>query len=262
MTNLKEKQELLKLYEEQYTFYKYNRGQLYYTDDGKYFEGTWFPPRAAYKRYLQFFAAGKYERDRAIFSGNRVGKTEGVCGYECYLHATGEYPFWWEGKRFHYPPTLLICGNSGQTVRDILQKKLLGKKSALGTGLIPKDRIIDVNYKSGTAGAIDTAMIRFGDYPDDQPAEILFRAYGQDREVVEGIEADVLWVDEEAGMGFFNEAHMRLFTKRGISMMSFTPLKGFTETVKYVIPNNVLPVYDENIYKKEVDKMMRLRDAA
>ena len=40
---------------------------------------------------------------RCFLAANRVGKTEGVGGYELTCHLTGEYPDWWEGRTFDDP---------------------------------------------------------------------------------------------------------------------------------------------------------------
>src|SRR5258706_11323160 len=59
--------------------------------------------RELYPKHLQFFAAGALHRERLFMAANRVGKTEGVGGYETTLHLTGVYPPWWEGRRFERP---------------------------------------------------------------------------------------------------------------------------------------------------------------
>ena len=56
--------------------------------------------RELYPRHLEFFAAGRKHRERLMLAANRVGKTEGVGGYEVALHLTGAYPDWWPGRRF------------------------------------------------------------------------------------------------------------------------------------------------------------------
>lgn len=58
----------------------------------------WFYPdtgplrRELYPKHLEFFGAGAVHRERCMLAANRVGKTEGVGGYETVLHLTGEYP--------------------------------------------------------------------------------------------------------------------------------------------------------------------------
>ena len=65
----------------------------YYPDEGPL-------RRELYKKHLEFFAAGKQYRERLLLAANRVGKTEGVGGYEVTLHLTGNYPAWWTGRRW------------------------------------------------------------------------------------------------------------------------------------------------------------------
>ena len=61
--------------------------------------GTYYPDtgplrRELYPKHLKFFEAGSRYRERMMMAANRVGKTEGVGGYELVLHLTGEYPSW------------------------------------------------------------------------------------------------------------------------------------------------------------------------
>src|SRR5262245_40389823 len=90
---------------------KYRKLFSYYPDDGPL-------RRALYPRHMEFFAAGgehallptcpddcdgKPHRDRLALCANRVGKTEGMGGYETALHLTGRYPDWWVGHRINHP---------------------------------------------------------------------------------------------------------------------------------------------------------------
>src|SRR6516165_7127907 len=61
--------------------------------------------RDLYPKHLAFFRAGAERRERAFLAANRVGKSEGVGGYEITLHLTGRYPDWWKGRRFSRPIT-------------------------------------------------------------------------------------------------------------------------------------------------------------
>src|SRR5947209_1230409 len=65
----------------------------YYPDEGPL-------RRELYPKHCEFFAAGPKYRERLILAANRVGKTEGVGGYELALHLTGNYPAWWKGRTF------------------------------------------------------------------------------------------------------------------------------------------------------------------
>ena len=96
-----------------------NRIDSYYPDDGPL-------RRELYPKHLEFFRAGIEHRERCFLAANRVGKTEGVGGYELTCHLTGEYPDWWEGRTFDQPIEAWAAGDTSQTVRDIIQAKLLG----------------------------------------------------------------------------------------------------------------------------------------
>ena len=117
--------------------------------------------RELYVPHTKFFAAGAKYRERCLMAANRVGKTYGVGGYELTLHLTGQYPPWWKGKRFDRPIRSWACGTTGQTVRDIVQRKLLGPINDLGTGLIPGDCIIDYKKKAGNVpDTIETVYVK------------------------------------------------------------------------------------------------------
>src|ERR1700679_1811221 len=122
---------------------------------------TYFPDsgplrRELYSKHTEFFAAGQTHRERLMLAANRVGKTEGVGGYELTLHLTGKYPEWWTGRRFSRPVRSWACGDTSKTVREIIQHKLLGPPGSWGTGLIPGDSIERVVRGSGVP---DTAEI-------------------------------------------------------------------------------------------------------
>ena len=81
-------------------------------------------------------SSGPATRFRALLGGNGAGKT--LCGgCELVYHATGEYPDWWVGHRYETPIKAWVAGDTINTVRDIIQPKLLGDEGALGTGLFP-----------------------------------------------------------------------------------------------------------------------------
>jgi len=96
--------------------------------------------RELYPKHLEFFAAGKNSMERLALAANRIGKTEGMGGYETSLHLSWDYPPWWNGRRFNRPISAWVAGKSTKTTRDILQEKLIGPKDSIGTGVIPANR--------------------------------------------------------------------------------------------------------------------------
>ena len=192
--------------------------------------------RELYVKYMQMFAAGKEHDERVCRGGNRVGKTLGIGGYETALHMTGMYPEWWPGRVFDHPMLSWAAGTKGTKVRDVNQKFLLGKltavtggTSALG-GLIPAAKIGRITRKSGIADAVDQAVIQ---HVHGYENVVTFKSYEEGRQSFEAEGVDFIWLDEEKGLtrSIYDECKMRLLTTRGSMISTFTPVEGMTETV-------------------------------
>jgi hypothetical protein len=76
------------------------------------------------------------------------------------LHLTGDYPHWWQGRRFDKPIKAWAAGDTGKTTRDILQEKLLGKVGEFGTGVIPHKSLGRLSAKAGIADAIEIIQVK------------------------------------------------------------------------------------------------------
>lgn len=195
---------------------------------------SFFPDKGPYRRelytkHMEFFDNGRDNRVRLFRAANRSGKT--IAGaYECVCHLTGIYPAWWTGRRFKRPINVLVAGESGKLTRDSLQMKIMGDPSAIGTGIMPKDCILEVRSKSGIPDAIDTARIKhlYG------VSTIQWNSFDQGREAFQATERDVVWLDEEPPLSVYTEALTRTMTTGGIVMITFTPLKGMSETVQFL----------------------------
>jgi phage terminase large subunit-like protein len=184
--------------------------------------------RELYHKHLEFFRKGSYANERLLMAGNRCGKTT-AGAYELTLHLTGEYPHWWEGRRFDTPIDAWAAGDTAKTVRDILQLELLGPQHARGTGMIPGDAIIRMTTAHGVADAVDTVYVR---HVTGGVSSLGFKSYSEGRECFQGTSRHVIWIDEEAPMPVYVEALMRTMTVNGIVMVTFTPLNGHTELVQ------------------------------
>ena len=192
--------------------------------------------RELYVKHLEFFRSGAKHRQRLMLAANRVGKTEGIGGYELTLHLTGLYPHWWEGRRFDKPIRACAAGSTNATTRDILQAKLCGpvafrgnRKSVAGTGLIPADRIGAVSWQRGIADLVDTLEVR---HASGGVSSLSLKSYEQGRRAFEGTERDVIWLDEEPPMAVYTECLMRTMTTDGLVMLTFTPLNGMSDVVR------------------------------
>lgn len=204
-----------------------------------YFPETGPLRREAYPKHCEFFAAGANHRERLMMAANRVGKTEGVGGYEMALHLTGQYPPWWQGRRFDRPVRAWAAGDTGKTVREILQYKLLGPVGAWGTGLIPGDSISRI--VRGTGGVADTVEIVYVRHASGQDSTLIFKSYDQRREAFQGTEQDVIWLDEEPALDIYTECLLRTMTNNGLIMLTFTPLLGMSDVVMQFMPDGQLP---------------------
>lgn len=225
--NPNEKRELLKLLEEKDRRKKTRKIFSYYPEHGPL-------RRELYIKHNQFFDAGAKYRERLMLAANRVGKTEGVGGFEVALHLTGLYPEWWKGKRFSKPISAWAAGDTGKTVREIIQFKLLGPFHEQGTGLIPQHLIVKTTPKQGIPEAIDTIYVK---HVSGGVSEISLKSYDQKRHSFQGTEKDLIWLDEEPPLDIYTECLLRTMTNNGILMLTFTPLMGMSETVMSFLPN-------------------------
>lgn len=196
--------------------------------------------RELYPQHMRFFELGATVATRCMMAANRVGKTEGCGGYETALHLTGEYPDWWPGRRFDHAVDWWAAGDTKETVRDIIQLKMLGPEGAYGTGLIPGDSIVGspVRRPNGN-GAIDYVLVR---HKSGGISRLGFKSYDQGRESFQGTEKHGIWLDEESEEGIRAECVMRLMTTDGMLIETFTPLRGLTPIVlKYLGDDAAVP---------------------
>lgn len=205
----------------------------------RYFQDTGDYRRERYAKALEFFKAGKDHRERAVIAANRVGKTD-MGSYELTLHLTGEYPHWWEGKRFDSPIRAWAAGTTNEKAKEILQIKLLGEDTARGTGMIPGHAIHKSIMKG--PGQIGTVWVK---HRTGGISILQIKSYDQGREAYEGTEQHVIWLDEEPPEDIYTECLLRtmatgVFTG-GIVYMTFTPLGGQTTVVKLFMPDGIIP---------------------
>lgn len=153
-------------------------------------------------------------------------------------HLTGIYPDWWEGPRYDRPINAWCAGITVESTREIIQNWLLGDIGvAMGTGMIPKDKIVGLRKKTGVVDAVDTVWVR---HTSGGISSLGFKSMEQGRGKFQGTERDVIWLDEEpegnSGYDIFSEAKTRTMTKSdGMVLLTFTPLNGMNELCKYIL---------------------------
>lgn len=183
-----------------------------------------------YGYQTKFHTEGQDCAQRILMAANRVGKT--YCGAaETAYHLTGDYPEWWEGRKFNRPVRAWAAGESNDTTRDIIQKELFGNPqdpTRKGTGAIPLKNIIETIRKPGVPNAYSAALVK---HKAGGNSQISFKAYEQGFEKFMGESVDVIWLDEEPKQEIFSQCITRTADTGGIVYMTFTPERGMTSVV-------------------------------
>lgn len=185
---------------------------------------------APYPKQAVFHKLSLTVKERLLLAGNQTGKT--WCGaYEMAMHLTGEYPEWWEGRRFDTAIVAIVGSKTAELTRDGVQKYLVGPpetEADWGTGTIPKASILDRARRQGVANALDSISVR---HKSGATSRLLFKSYDQGRQKWQANTAHVVWFDEEPDMDVYSEGYTRTVATDGLVFMTFTPLLGRSEVV-------------------------------
>jgi len=208
----------------------------------------WFPDTGplryqAYHKHFKFWEYGATEPHRAFIAANRVGKTV-TGGFECTQHLIGLYRPWWPGRRFTESVDMWICGDTHETIAEIIQPLLFGKHGEMGQGLIPNRFIKDISWRRGRNDTIESAII---EHASGNDSRLLFKSYEAGRKSFQGTHMQVIWLDEEPSMDIFAECLLRLMATRpdgvnwGNLMCTFTPLLGMSDVCLHFLPGGRMP---------------------
>jgi len=204
-----------------------------------------------YPKQTDFHAAGAAHRERLFMAGNQLGKTL-AGGFEAAIHATGLYPAWWKGKRFARPTVGWASGVTGETVRDSVQRVLMGRHTDIGTGAIPSAKIRDHSAARGVTDLMDTIEVA---HVSGGVSLIRLKSYEKGREKWQAETLDWVWFDEEPEAEIYTEGVTRTNATRGIAWMTFTPLKGMSAVVKRFLldksPDRHVTIDDAGHYTPE-----------
>jgi len=196
-----------------------------------------------FKKQAQFHALGATKKLRALFAGNQDGKTYSGAA-EVAMHLTGEYPSWWQGRRWTRPVTGWVAGEGGLLTRDGPQKLLFGEPGldeAIGTGLVPREAIKQRTLSRGVANAYDTVFVKHKtNGVEDGTSIVGFKSYDQGRTKFQTKTLDFFWGDEEPDEDISSELLARISSTDGMGFYTFTPLKGRSKLVKQFLeePSN------------------------
>ena len=123
-----------------------------------------------YAKQREFHEGGVLYRERAMMAANQVGKTTAGAA-EAAMHLTGRYPDWWRGRVFADPVRALAGSESAELTRDGVQRLLIGPprdESSWGTGMVPKECLVNWTRRNGVSDALDGVLIRWGGDGDVQ----------------------------------------------------------------------------------------------
>lgn len=190
--------------------------------------------RSLYPKHCEVVKLSASRRFVAMLGGNGTGKTE-LGAYIATCHATGLYPAWWDGWRCNRPTTQWVAGDTKETVRDIIQRKLLGEPGQEGTGMIPAALLGKITMRQNSNGSCDFVLVK---HVSGGWSRIGFKSYDQRRESFQGVEQDHIWLDEECPPDIYQECVQRFRGKssEGRLLLTFTPLSGITEVVSMFVP--------------------------
>lgn len=165
------------------------------------------PLKYAKQHEKQVEASKSQEAIRALFWGNRVGKTEWGA-QEVAKYSLGKHEY-----KDIVPPVEIWCTcPSYDQQKETTQKKL--------TFYLPKNDIKDITYvKKNTWGE----LVLFNG------TRINFKSYEQGREKFQGVGKRLIWFDEEPPRDIWEECFVR--SEAGIPLdiiLTMTPVKGMT----------------------------------
>jgi phage terminase large subunit-like protein len=110
----------------------------------------------------------------------------------------------------------------------------MGPINAIGTGLIPADKILgEPARRGGTANSIDTITVQ---HKSGGTSYLGFKSYDQGRRKFQGTSKHLIWLDEEPPADVYDECLLRLMNTHGLMLATFTPLLGLSDVAMRFLP--------------------------
>jgi len=185
------------------------------------------------------------------------------------FHLTGEYPEWWQGRRFNGPIRALVGSPDWKTNIKGCQLALMGdvllgrqgmceidemSNSLLPCG-IPHDCIERLDPLGQVKGALNGAQIK---HKSGGSSYVSFYAYSQGREALQAAKVQIVGMDEEPPMDVYTELATRTMDSGGMRVLTFTPLKGLSEVVKQQIGNVTVDEKFPSVIRNDFGALVRI----
>ena len=145
-----------------------------------------------------------------LAGGNRSGKTV-VGAYLTCMHASGQYPDWYEGRKYDSPVNIWAIGLSEEVSIEIQQ--------AMIYKMLPKNWIDYGKYDPVSGWTNNKIRLKNG-------STITFKWASKGRDKFQGAAVHMAWFDEDPmDEGVFKEVKMRTTDHKGHIMVTFTPVE-------------------------------------
>lgn len=162
-------------------------------------------------KILERLLSGGDKKIYVVFGGNRSGKTELGAGI------VAEYI---EKK----DNSQIMCATVDYKLSVAVQQSKISK-------LVRVSAMEYGKYSPVRGYSNETILMKNG-------AKVLFRTYQQGRESIQGMDLDLVWLDEECPWDFYQEALARTADRNGVILFTFTSLSGFTRLVNFLWDSN------------------------
>lgn len=195
-------------------------------------------------KQLAFHATGLIAKERAIFAGNRVGKS--ICNSaEWGMHVTGIYPEWWNGYVYDRPINIWVAGVTNAETYQSLKKYYVGDLGVEGfihsSLIVRKEPQKHLYYIQHSSGGI---------------SKLRFKSYEQGEDAWQAETLDGVHMDEEPPYKIYSEAITRTASTspghHGMITLSMTPLKGVTSIMLKYMQTTIMDDKGEEIETRNV----------
>jgi hypothetical protein len=155
-------------------------------------------------------AAG--QREVLILGGNRASKSEFAGRKAIEIMERGEKRRVW-------------CLQNTEANSIEMQQPIVWKYIPIQYKGLKKGQVTNISYTQKNGFSENKFIMPNG-------SECVFRNYSQEDINVEGGDCDLIWCDELVPLGLVETLRYRLITRAGVLLITFTPIEGYSPTVK------------------------------